>query len=90
MYRIGSILKNNTSLEGKVLGKALSEKTNYSGSYDEIETASYTILNINFGIIFYNKHGETILKLVIENIMNAHYSTYANWSNLPTKGVIFM
>jgi iron complex outermembrane receptor protein len=61
-------------------------QSNYSSFYGENETAAFAILNLNLGNAFYGKHGRTILKYGIENILDANYSTYADWNNIPRQG----
>ena len=61
-------------------------QSNFSSLYGENETASYAILNLNLGHAFYGKNGKTILKYGIENILDANYSTYADWNNIPRQG----
>lgn len=61
-------------------------QSNYSSFYGENETASYAVLNLNFGNAFYGEKGRAILKYGIENILDANYSTFADWNNIPRKG----
>ncbi|MEH1007398.1 TonB-dependent receptor [Winogradskyella sp. ECml5-4] len=61
-------------------------QSNYSRKYGENKTADYAILNLNLGNVFYNKLGKTVLKYGIENILDAKYSTYADWNNFPRQG----
>lgn len=61
-------------------------QNNYSSEYGENETAAYAIANLNLGHVFYNKLGKTVLKYGVENIMDAYYSTYADWNNIPRQG----
>jgi iron complex outermembrane receptor protein len=61
-------------------------QTNFSSFYGENETPEYAILNLNFGNAFYGKIGKTILKYGIENILDANYSTFADWNNIPRQG----
>ncbi|GFZ77678.1 hypothetical protein GCM10011531_03750 [Aquaticitalea lipolytica] len=61
-------------------------QSRYSSFYGEDETASYAILNLNFGNVFYVKEDKFILKYGIENILDSNYSTYADWNNIPRRG----
>lgn len=58
----------------------------YGSFYGEDETASYAILNLNLGNEFNLNANKFILKYGIENILDAHYSTYADWNNIPRQG----
>ncbi|WP_233586725.1 TonB-dependent receptor plug domain-containing protein [Formosa maritima] len=61
-------------------------QTNYSSFYGENETASFAILNLNLGNMFYLKDSKLVLKYGIENILDTNYSTYADWNNIPQQG----
>ncbi|PWI30214.1 TonB-dependent receptor [Flavobacteriaceae bacterium LYZ1037] len=61
-------------------------QTNYSNFYGENETASFAILNLNLGNIFYLKENKLVLKYGIENILDTNYSTYADWNNISQQG----
>lgn len=61
-------------------------QSQFSSQYGENKTASYAVLNLNFGNAFYSKQGKTILKYGVENILDANYSTYADWNNIPRQG----
>ena len=61
-------------------------QSRYSSFYGEDETASYAILNLNFGNVFYVKEDKFIIKYGIENILDSNYSTYADWNNIPRRG----
>ncbi|MBD0824781.1 TonB-dependent receptor domain-containing protein [Aestuariibaculum marinum] len=61
-------------------------QSNYSSFYGETETATYGVLNLNLGNMFYLKSNKLVLKYGIENILDAYYSTYADWNNIPRQG----
>ncbi|WP_425075917.1 TonB-dependent receptor plug domain-containing protein [Psychroserpens sp. S379A] len=61
-------------------------QSNYSSFYGEDETPAYGILNLNFGNVFYTKGTKFVLKYGIENILDAEYSTFADWNNIPRQG----
>jgi iron complex outermembrane receptor protein len=61
-------------------------QSKFSSFYGENETAAYAILNLNLGNAFYGKVGKTFLKYGIENILDANYSTFADWNNIPRLG----
>ena len=61
-------------------------QTNYSSFYGENETASFAILNLNFGNMFYLKQNKLVLKYGIENLLDTKYSTYSDWNNIPRQG----
>ncbi|MFD2725135.1 TonB-dependent receptor domain-containing protein [Hyunsoonleella rubra] len=61
-------------------------QSDYSGFYGEDETPAYGILNLNLGNIFYLNSNKLVVKYGIENIFDTHYSTYADWNNIPRQG----
>ncbi len=61
-------------------------QSNYSSFYGEDETPAYGVLNFNLGNVFYTNTNKWILKYGVENILDANYSTYADWNNIPRQG----
>lgn len=61
-------------------------QSSFSSFYGEDETPAYGILNLNCGNIFYKEQNKFILKYGIENLLDANYSTYADWNNIPRPG----
>lgn len=61
-------------------------QSRYSSFYGEDETPSYAVLNLNLGNELSIGNNKLVLKYGIENIMDTHYSSYADWNNIPRKG----
>ena len=61
-------------------------QSKYSSFYGEDETPAYAVMNLNLGNVFYIKQNKLVLKYGIENILDANYSTYADWNNIPRQG----
>ncbi|WP_066223465.1 TonB-dependent receptor [Formosa haliotis] len=61
-------------------------QSRYSSYFGESETADYAILNLNFGNVIDFKSNSFILKYGVENVLDAYYSTYADWNNIPRQG----
>lgn len=59
---------------------------NYSPEYGEDRTSSHMIWNISADYTFNIKNMRTVLQLGAENVFNEHYSTYADWGNIPRMG----
>lgn len=59
---------------------------NHSMFYGEDKTSAFAILNLNLGNTFFIKDNKLILKYGIENLLDTHYSTYADWNNIPRQG----
>ncbi len=66
--------------------KGNGNQSEYSSVYGEDQTPAYGILNLNLGHSFYVGGTKWIVKYGIENMLDAHYSTYADWNNIPRKG----
>ena len=61
-------------------------QSHYNSFYGEDETPSYAILNLNLGNEIFINQNKFVLKYGIENILDAEYSTYADWNNIPRQG----
>lgn len=61
-------------------------QSDYSAFYKEDRTPDYAVLNAAFGYKFFVNQSKIIVKTGVENILDATYSTYADWNNLPRMG----
>ncbi|GAA3575333.1 hypothetical protein GCM10022395_25420 [Snuella lapsa] len=61
-------------------------QSRYSSFYGEDETPAYGTLNLNLGNMLYVKSNKVVLKYGIENLLDATYSTYADWNNIARQG----
>lgn len=61
-------------------------QSNYGSFYGEDETPGYAILNLNLGNKLIIQNNKVVLKYGVENILDASYSTYADWKNIPRQG----
>lgn len=59
---------------------------NYSPEYGEDLTSAYKVWNISADYSFTVSGVNAVLQVGAENIGNAHYSTYADWGNIPRMG----
>lgn len=62
------------------------EQTNYNPAYGETKTAAYTTVSASFGKRFFINENDFFVKVGIENILDAHYSSYTDWNNIPRMG----
>lgn len=69
-----------TSLNGDLA------QIHYSPEYGEDQTPAYTIWNLSADYTFQFKKFTTVLQIGAENMLNAYYSTYADWGNIPRMG----
>lgn len=61
-------------------------QSQYSSFYGEDETSAYGILNLNLGNVFYKNKNKFVIKYGVQNLLDANYSTYADWNNIPRPG----
>lgn len=69
-----------TSVNGDFIQK------NYSPEYGEDQTADYWVWNASADYTFRLKNIRTVLQVGAENLLDAWYSTYADWGNIPRMG----
>lgn len=61
-------------------------QTQFSPFYGEDRTPDFAILNFDSGYSFHFEKMSWNVKLGIENILDAYYSTFSDWNNIPRKG----
>ena len=76
--------QNRFVAEAGIAGAA--RQTDFNPEYGEDETKEYAIANLSAGYSFKAKAVVFNLKAGVENLFNTHYSTYADWKNIPRKG----
>ena len=59
---------------------------NYSPEYGEDRTSAYAIWNLSTDYTLTFKNYKLKLQAGAENLLNAYYSTYADWGNIPRMG----
>lgn len=69
-----------TSLQGDAVQR------DYSPEYGEDKTAAYQIWNASADYTLPVRKVNMTLQVGAENILNAYYSTYADWGNIPRMG----
>ena len=72
----------NANLEG--VGHAT--QTQFGSAYGETKTPDFALLNANFGYKFVLPGSLLYTKLGIENLLDAFYTTYADWNKIPRMG----
>lgn len=58
----------------------------YSPEYGEDQTAGYWVWNASADYTFRLKNVRTVFQAGAENLLDAYYSTYADWGNIPRMG----
>jgi iron complex outermembrane receptor protein len=79
-----TLRKEKFSAEASIAGAT--RQTRFSPEYGEDETKDYLIANLSVGYGFKINGVIFNLKSGIENLFDTHYSTYADWKNIPRKG----
>ncbi len=69
-----------TSLNGDFIQRT------YSPEYGEDQTPAYMVWNASADYTLPIKNVRTVLQVGAENLLNAYYSTYADWGNIPRMG----
>ncbi|MBK1439884.1 TonB-dependent receptor [Parapedobacter sp. ISTM3] len=77
-------MRGNVGLQTSVNGDLTQE--NYSPEYGEDQTPAYVIWNASADYTFTVKNMKATLQVGAENLLNAYYSTYADWGNIPRMG----
>lgn len=76
--------KNQFNVEISIVGNTT--QTNFNPEFGEDRTPSYAIFNISTGYKFKIGANNFIAKLGAENLLDAYYSSYADWKNIPRMG----
>lgn len=58
----------------------------YADSYDETPTAGYAVCHLSLGVHLQFRTLAADLHLGAENLLDRHYTTYADWNHIPQKG----
>ena len=70
--------------KAEVQGNAM--QTKYGKKYGETETPAWTIVNLSANYQFTIHNSQLALRAGIENLFDKHYTTYADWCDIPQKG----
>ena len=70
--------------KAEVQGNAM--QTKYGKKYGETETPAWTIVNLAANYQFTIHNSQLALRAGIENLFDKHYTTYADWCDIPQKG----
>jgi iron complex outermembrane recepter protein len=62
------------------------DQINYSPEYGEDNTPAYAICNLSADYSFNIKNISATVQVGAENLLDAYYSTYADWGNIPRMG----
>ncbi|MDO5655943.1 MAG: TonB-dependent receptor [Flavobacteriaceae bacterium] len=62
------------------------KQKNYSASYGEDATAAYHLFHISAGKEFKIDSKKIYIRTGIQNLFDAHYSTFSDWNNIPRPG----
>ncbi len=77
-------MHGNFGIQASVSGDAV--QRDYSPEYGEDQTPAYLVWNASADYTFHIGRVKTVFQLGGENLLNTHYSTYADWGNIPRMG----
>ena len=63
-----------------------SRQSNFSPDFGEDQTPAYAIVNANAGYILGFEKSRLYGKIGVENLLDAYYSTFGDWNNIPRPG----
>ena len=80
--------KNQISASIAVLGNTA--QSQFSPYYGENKTPDFAVANASVGYAFYVEKCKWNVRVGVENIFDAYYSTFSSWNNIPNKGRNFV
>jgi iron complex outermembrane receptor protein len=81
-----SIGYSQSKWNGMISVKGNATQTNFNPGYGEDRTPSFAILDTSVGRKFNWHYNRLYVNLGIENLLDAYYSTFTDWNNLPRMG----
>lgn len=73
-------------MTAEVSASGNSKHRNYSAEQGELPNSGYFLLNAAAGYTFGSGNGKWQLKTGVENLLDRHYTTYADWNHIPRPG----
>ena len=61
-------------------------QSQYAPKYGEDRTPAFAIVNYTMGYLFYLQKYRLHSRAGVENLLDAHYSTFGDWNNIPRTG----
>lgn len=74
------------SFLGSLAMRGAGQQVNFNPEFGEDETNAYTVFSLSIGKEFAFNQDNLYVKLGVENIFDAFYSTYTDWRNIPRMG----
>ena len=72
--------------QGKAEVQGNTRQAKYGRKYGETETPAWTIVNLSANYQFTTHQSQITIRFGIENLFDKHYTTYADWCDIPQKG----
>jgi len=86
-FAYGSNLQySHKTFSGALAMRGAGQQVNFNPEFGEDETDAYTVFSLTLGKQFSFGLDELYVKLGVENIFDAYYSTYSDWKNIPRMG----
>ncbi|NNE75808.1 MAG: TonB-dependent receptor, partial [Pricia sp.] len=77
---------SHKTLVGSLGIRGAGKQINFSPEFGEDLTDAYTVFSLTFGKKFTFGSDDLYVKLGVENLFDAYYSTYSDWNNIPRTG----
>jgi iron complex outermembrane receptor protein len=72
--------------QGKAEVQGNTRQAKYGRKYGETETPAWTIVNLSANYQLAVSNWQLAIRFGIENLFDKHYTTYADWCDIPQKG----
>ncbi|WP_430615426.1 TonB-dependent receptor [Flavobacterium sp. JP2137] len=82
----GSLEYKDQRLNAALILEGNALKTQFAAAYGEAQTAAYAVANLLVGYAFNWNQQRLQLQTGVENILDTHYTTFADWNQLPRQG----
>ncbi|KKM81355.1 hypothetical protein LCGC14_1330650 [marine sediment metagenome] len=74
------------TFSGSLAMRGAGRQVNFNPDFGEDETDAYTVFSLSLGKQFKFGSDDLYVKLGVENLFDAYYSTYSDWKNIPRMG----
>ncbi len=76
----------NQRFQAQATIKGNAHQSNYGEKYGETAAKAWTIVSLAASYQFSILHSQFSIRAGVENLLDKHYATYADWNHIPQKG----
>ena len=73
-------------LQAQATVRGNASQTNNGEKYGEQPAQAWTVVDLSANYALPLKHGQLSVRAGVENLLDRHYATYADWNHVPQKG----